>query len=117
MLVCPHCKTDQIHRSRRRGLIERCAARAGYYPHRCRTCDARFFGRRHSPPADSVQPKMAAGRGSVEREIRATRGALKANRRRRELFVYGVALVLFLMFLYYVSHDLRVLSATVTAAS
>jgi len=47
----------------------------------------------------------ASGHASIEREIKATRGAMRVKRKRRELLLYGVALALFLAFLYYVSRE------------
>lgn len=41
----------------------------------------------------------------VEREIKATRDAMKAKRKRRELLLYGAAIMLFLTFLYYITRD------------
>jgi hypothetical protein len=41
----------------------------------------------------------------VEREIKATRSAMKAKRKRQEIFLYSAAMVLFLAFLYYMTTD------------
>lgn len=41
----------------------------------------------------------------MEREIKATRHAMKAKRKRRELLLYGTAIILFLTFLYYITRD------------
>lgn len=89
-----------MDRSHRRGLIERCVAVAGYYPYRCRDCHLRYLRFRYS--STEATPSCHPG---AEREIKATRGAMKAKRKRRELLLYGLALVLFLAFLYYVTRD------------
>jgi hypothetical protein len=96
-LLCPKCKTDHAHRSHRRGLIEYGVAVAGFYPYRCQECHLRFLRFRYAPIAEEPI--------GVEREIKATRGAIKAKRKRRELLLYGVAVVLFLAFLYYITRD------------
>jgi hypothetical protein len=41
----------------------------------------------------------------VEREIKATRDAMKATRKRRELALYGGALLLFLTILYFITRE------------
>ena len=42
--VCPHCGSQEIHRSHARGIIERHIVRAfRFYPHRCEACDRRFY--------------------------------------------------------------------------
>ena len=99
-MLCPKCKTDRASRSHRRGLIEYAVSVAGYYPYSCRDCHLRFLGLRTAQVADTV-----AEHPSVEREIKVTRGAMKAKRKRRELLLYGAAIVLFLTFLYYITRD------------
>ena len=42
--ACPHCGSRDICRSRVRGVIERHIVRAlRFYPHRCESCDRRFY--------------------------------------------------------------------------
>ena len=44
MLSCPDCQSCQIHRSRRRGILERAVLRMIFVrPFRCEKCDLRFF--------------------------------------------------------------------------
>ena len=41
---CPYCRCLDIHRSHARGIIERHLARFfRLYPHRCESCDCRFY--------------------------------------------------------------------------
>jgi len=41
---CPYCGSREIHRSHARGIIERHVVRVfRFYPHRCESCDRRFF--------------------------------------------------------------------------
>ena len=46
-----------------------------------------------------------AGRHNMEREIKATRGAMNKRRKRRELLLFATAMVLFLSFLYYLTRE------------
>jgi len=98
-VICPKCKTDHAHRSHRQGWKDYIASLIEYYPYRCNECGHHFFELRHAPPNSAEKPS------STETEIRATRAALKWKRRRREFLLYGWALLLFLLFLYYVTRD------------
>lgn len=99
-MTCPKCKADQAHRSHRRGLIEHGVSVVGYYPYCCQKCHLRFLHFRDAPVEETV-----AGHPNVEREIKATRGAMKAKRKRREVVLYSAAILLFLAFLYYITID------------
>lgn len=44
MLSCPLCQSERVHKSRRRGLLERgFMAMIFLRPYRCLKCDWRFF--------------------------------------------------------------------------
>ena len=44
LMTCPLCASDNLHRSRGRGIYERILLRAiGKYPYRCDECDERFY--------------------------------------------------------------------------
>ena len=97
---CPNCKTDRAHRSHRKGAKEHLASLLAYYPYRCRECKHRFLRNRY----ESIEPPSGEHR-STEREIRATRRAKDWERKKRHMTIYGVALLLFLIFLYLVTRD------------
>ena len=97
LVLCPKCKKDSAHRSHRRGFVEYVVGVAGFYPYRCQDCQLRFLHFRYASIAQAAT--------GVEREIRATRGAIKAKRKRRELLLYAAAVVLFLAFLYYITRE------------
>lgn len=97
-MLCPKCKSDSAHRSHRVGLKERLTSMVGYVPYRCRQCSHRFLGFRYSLPERVAPPVRGA-----EREIAATRGSLRWRQRRRELLLYGSALALFVVILYYLT--------------
>lgn len=98
-MLCPKCKTDRAHRSHRNGVKEHLASLLAYYPYRCRECKHRF---RHSRYAPTGTPPSTEHR-STEREIRATRKARDWQRTKRHVAIYGIALLLFLAFLYLVT--------------
>lgn len=99
-MLCPKCQTNRASRSHRRGLIEYGVSVMGYYPYCCKDCHLRFLRLRHAPAENAP-----AVHSSVGREIKATRAAMKAKRKRRELLLYTAAIVLFLTFLYYITRD------------
>jgi DNA-directed RNA polymerase subunit RPC12/RpoP len=42
---CPRCRSRLVHKSRRRGILERVAcALLQVLPYRCEECDHRYFG-------------------------------------------------------------------------
>lgn len=92
-MECPNCKLDRAHRSHRKGLLERGAS----FPYRCHQCNHRFLIHRYASSGKSGEPT------STEREIRATRMKIKRKRKKREFAIYGVGLLIFLAFLYYIT--------------
>lgn len=42
MSRCPKCNSERVHRSHRRGVMERIAAVFGFKSRRCHACSARF---------------------------------------------------------------------------
>ena len=92
---CPKCNSDQAHRSHRKGIQEYAASFAARKPYRCAKCGHRFLIVR--PAAEKFQ---ATG---PEKEIRGTRSAAQWKRKRRELVAFSLALLLFAVFLYYLT--------------
>jgi hypothetical protein len=99
-MVCPKCKTDRTHRSHRQGLTERLASIFALYPYRCAHCAHRFLRFRY---ASGEEPSKQTT--STEREIKSTRAALRWKGKRREIFLYGVALLLILAFVYFITRE------------
>jgi hypothetical protein len=81
-------------------LGEHLTSIVGYHPYRCRKCSHRFLSFRSSPP----EPVVPAARGA-EREIAATRGSLRRRRRKREFLLYGSALTVFVVILYFLTRE------------
>ena len=96
-MICPKCKADRSHRSHRKGLWERLAALFAFHPYRCHACKHRFMRFRYGAEADEGDPT------STEREIRATRSAIRWKRKKQEVLLYGIGLLFFLVVLYFIT--------------
>lgn len=97
-MFCPKCKTDHAHRSHRRGLPELLASVIAIYPYQCRDCALRFHRFRYAAPREGAK-------SDTVREIRSTRNALVWKRKRREILLYGGAVLFFLAFLYFITRE------------
>jgi hypothetical protein len=97
IVLCSHCKTDTAHRSRRVGVLEFLASQVGYYPYRCSICSRRF------QQLGSSIPRRAAPVTGTEKEIAITQGASRGKQRQREMWLYGSALTLFVVLLYFLT--------------
>ena len=72
----------------------------GFRPYRCRECSHRFLNFRYSLPNPSMPPARGA-----EREIAATRSSLRRKQKRLEFFLYGSALTVFVVILYFLARE------------
>jgi predicted Zn-ribbon and HTH transcriptional regulator len=46
-MTCPSCRSEDLYRSRGRGIYERIVLRVlGRYPYRCNECGVRFYAKR-----------------------------------------------------------------------
>jgi hypothetical protein len=97
-MVCPKCNNDSAHRSHRVGLREQISSLVGYHPYRCRQCKHRFLSLR-----DSATAPASSGNQSTEREIRATQSGFRWKRKKRDIMLYGSALILFVVLLYFLT--------------
>lgn len=98
-MLCPKCHKDRAHRAHRSGIRERIAALFSRHPYRCHECGQRFLVYRYEAPPNSGPLTPA------EREIQNTRLAVRRQRSRREVLLYSSALVLFLLFLYFITRE------------
>jgi hypothetical protein len=58
-VLCPHCQSKAIRRSRRRGMFESSVlSLIPVRPFRCKECDHRFYGL--TSHTNSIQSKSAA---------------------------------------------------------
>jgi hypothetical protein len=99
-MLCPECKTDHAHRAHRAGLGEHFASIVGYRPYRCHKCSHRFLSFRYSLP----EPAVASSSGA-EKEIAATRSSLRRRQKQREFLLYGSALTIFIVILYFLTRE------------
>jgi hypothetical protein len=99
-MLCPKCQTDRAHRAHRAGLSERFASIVGYCPYRCHKCSHRFLSFRYSLPEPAIPPSPGA-----EQEIAATRSSLRRRQKQREFLLYGSALTIFIVILYFLTRE------------
>lgn len=72
----------------------------GFRPYRCRECSHRFLNFRYSLPNPAMPPAQGA-----EREIAATRTSLRRKQKRLGFFLYGSALTVFAVILYFLARE------------
>jgi type II secretory ATPase GspE/PulE/Tfp pilus assembly ATPase PilB-like protein len=99
-MYCPKCKADHAHRSHRKDLRERLASLLAFYPYRCDACHHRFLRFRYELPE-----VVATDETSAVRMLKAARASKQLKRKRREFLLFGGALLLFILFLYYMTRE------------
>jgi len=99
-MYCPKCNADHAHRSHRKGLTESLASLFAFYPYRCNTCQRRFLRFRYDLPE-----VLATDETSAARVLKAARASKQLERKRREFLLFGGALLLFVLFLYYITRE------------
>jgi hypothetical protein len=77
---------------------EHLAGLFAFYPHRCHACQARFLRFRYAS-----EPYGEGGPTSTEREIRSTRTQIRWKRKKQELLLYALGLLVFLLALYFIT--------------
>lgn len=97
---CPNCNADRAHRSHRKGLTETLASVFAFYPYRCYACQHRFLRFRYELPGAVATDETAA-----IRVLKAARASKQLERKRREFLLFGGALLLFILFLYYITRE------------
>lgn len=93
-MICPKCKENKAHRSRRSGLKDWAASLILRIPYRCRACGVRVHISRFGSEWTGL-------RTSEERRVLQQRRALKLRKIRRELIAYGIGSLIMLGVLYY----------------
>ena len=85
---------------RRQGFLDHLCHMAGFSPYQCNTCQVRFKKLRYSPPTEIP----ASDRGTA-REIKKTRRQLRLARIKQEIYLYTLAGLIFLAFLYFIAKE------------
>jgi hypothetical protein len=81
-------------------LWEQVVSMVGYHPYRCLSCQGRFLSLGHLAPVP-----VAPSKRGVEKEISATRSAMRWKQKRRDFLLYGSALVVFAFILYLLTRE------------
>ena len=110
-MLCGKCGSLKAHRSRRRGIQDSVASLIRLVPYRCGACQTRFYARQLVEPSEAVEPEAAAPeikpgkrrrpKGLVAR-LKEMMDVRREKRQRigTQLFIYGLALMVFLAILY-----------------
>lgn len=110
-MVCEKCGSLKAHRSRRHGVRDAFASLFRWVPYRCGACQTRFYGRKVAEPSDISEPEPAATevkpgkRRKPKSFVARVKEMLDIRREKRQrigtqLFIYGLALMVFLAILY-----------------
>jgi hypothetical protein len=94
-LACPKCGCKQLRRSHRTNAFQRLPVLFGYYPYRCQECLSRSF-LKTSDLLDAVRPN------SHKRPEERRRAWLRA---RREMLLWSVGILGFLVVLHYLIRE------------
>ncbi len=93
-MICPKCKENKAHRSRRSGFKDWVASLFLYIPYRCHACKERSY-------------VLSYGGGSMklrtpeERRVIKLRRGLRIKKLKRELIGYGLSSIVLILILYY----------------
>jgi len=93
-MICPKCKEDKAHRSRRAGFKDWVARVFLYVPYRCRACGTRSY----IFPHGSASMRL---RTPEELRVIKLRRSLRTKKLKRELIGYGISSIILVLILYY----------------
>jgi hypothetical protein len=93
-MICPSCKENQAHRSRRSGLKDWAVSLILHTPYRCRACKKRFYVYLHGYGVTKL-------RTAEERSVIKLRRSLRTQKIKRELFGYGISSLILILIMYY----------------
>lgn len=93
-MICPKCRENKAHRSRRSGLRDRLAGLFLRTPHRCGSCKLRFYVNLRAEGALKL-------RTPEEKRVIKLRRELQARKIRRQLLGYGLSSLILVLVLYY----------------
>jgi len=93
-MICPRCKENKAHRSRRAGFKDWAMSLVLRIPYRCRACKARSY----VYPYGGTSLKL---RTSEERRVIKLRRGLRMQQLKRQLIGYGISSLILVLILYY----------------
>ncbi len=93
-MICPKCKENNAHRSRRAGLKDWVASVFLHTPYRCHACKWRGYVSAYSGSSMKL-------RTPEERRVIKMRRTLKTKKLKRELIGYGISSLILILLLYY----------------
>lgn len=97
-MICPKCKENRAHRSRRSGFRDWAASLMFRTPYRCRACKARSYINLHG--AGSLKLRTPE-----ERRVIKMRRSLRNKKLKRELIAYGIGTLILAAILYFLLQD------------
>jgi hypothetical protein len=97
-VTCPKCSEAAAHRSHRRGIKDYVLGQFSQIPYRCKKCGVRFYAYRAGEKSDKM-------RSPEERRIMKIRRAIKWKRSKREFAVYGIALMMIAVIVYWMTRQ------------
>lgn len=93
-MICPKCKENKAHRSRRDGFKDWFMSLFLRIPYRCRACKARSYVYPYGEKSEKL-------RTPEEQRVIKLRKALRAQKIKRELIAYGIGSLILFAVLYY----------------
>jgi hypothetical protein len=93
-MICPKCKENKAHRSRRAGFKDWVMSLTMRIPYRCRACKTRSY----VFPYGGGTLKL---RSAEERRVIKLRRGLRMQQLKRQLIGYGISSIILILILYY----------------
>jgi hypothetical protein len=97
-MICPACKENRAHRSRRAGLKDWAMSLGFRVPYRCRACKTRWY-------AFLYGKSLLESRTPEERQVVKLRRALRFQRAKRQIVGYALSSLILLVVLYYLLNN------------
>jgi hypothetical protein len=93
-MICPQCKENRAHRSRRSSLKDWLASLTFRTPYRCRACKNRYYVYLQGYGAMKL-------RTAEERSVIRLRRSLRAQQIKREILGYGISSLILVVIMYF----------------
>ncbi len=103
-MSCPKCGGINVRRSRRSTWVDALYAFSKRKPFRCRDCRSRFYAPESNAASDVTPPARKKHRSSDHHGPKPL-FSKRARRRLIEVVIFGVMLILFLIFLRFLTRE------------